>query len=77
MRNEEILSVGGIVSAGYEFHHRATRMGYTRADEIGVPVPYKGRYGAGYVVPAGRHVKSNGRPSSQYEDIDYYIKKEN
>ena len=72
--DDETLTVERIKEMGFKFHHRATRMGYTRVADRGVPVPYEGRFGNGYVVPVGAHMKANGVKSSKYEDIDYYLK---
>jgi len=58
---------------GYRYHHTASRRGYTRVADIGTVMPYKGRFGTGYIMFLGKHYK-NGRSSTQFEDIAYYVK---
>ena len=71
---EKKMTVEEIVKQGYHCDHIACRKGYTRVAERGIGQPYKGRFGTGYVVALGCHQKGNGKASSQYEDIAYYIK---
>lgn len=71
---EKRMTVEEIVKQGYHYDHIACRKGYTRVAERGIGQPYKGRFGTGYVVALGCHQKGNGKASSQYEDIAYYIK---
>ena len=71
---EKVMTIDEILKQGYHYDHTATRMGYTRVAERGVGKPYKGRFGVGYIVPIGTHHKANGKPSSKYEDIAYYVK---
>jgi len=68
------MTVAEIEKQGCHYDHTACRIGYTRVAERGVGVPYNGRFGIGYVVPLGAHRKANGKPSSKYEDIAYYVK---
>lgn len=71
---KERMTIEEIERQGYHYDHTACHRGYTRVSERGVGVPYEGRFGVGYVVPLGVHRKANGKPSSQYEDIAYYVK---
>lgn len=71
---EKVMTVDEILAQGYHYDHTATRKGYTRVAERGIGSPYKGRFGVGYIVPIGRYCKANGKPSSQYERIEYYVK---
>ena len=57
----------------YYLHHKASRRGYTRVADIGKIIPYKGRFGTGYIMLLGQHFR-NGKYSTQYEDIAYYVK---
>ena len=68
-----INTIHDLKNQGYAYHHTACRRGYTRVLECGIPQPYKGKFGVGYIVPMGRHAV-NGRLSTQYEDIAYYVK---
>ena len=68
------MTIEDIERDGYRLHHAATRKGYTRVAERGVPVPYSGRFGTGYIVPFGP-VDKGGKESTQYESIGYYIKR--
>lgn len=74
MEMEKTMTVEEIEKQGYHYDHMASRMGYTRVAERGIGVPYNGRFGIGYVVPLGPHRKANGKQSSKYEDIAYYVK---
>ena len=67
-------SIQDLKSNGYHLHHNGNRMGYTRVADRGIPVPYKGRFGEGYIVPIGPMVKANGVNSSKYEIIQYWVK---
>lgn len=55
---------------GYQFHHHASRRGYTKAADIGRVEKYNGKFGDGYKVYFGR---LNG--STWYTKFAYYIKK--
>lgn len=68
------MTVEEIEKNGYRFHHSAVRKRYTRVAERNVPRPYNGRFGIGYIVSLGPVVR-DGKASTQYEDIAYYIKK--
>lgn len=60
---------------GYELHHTACRRGYIRADELGTVLPYKGRFGEGYIRLIGMHYHFGScKPSTMYEDIEYWVK---
>lgn len=71
---EKTMTIEEIKKQGYHYDHTASRKGYTRVAERGIGVPYKGRFGVGYVVSMGPIQRSNGKPSSQYEYIAYYVK---
>ena len=74
VKMEKVMTVDEILAQGYHYDHTATRKGYTRVAERGIGSPYKGRFGTGYIVPVGRYCKANGKASSQYERIEYYVK---
>ena len=55
-------------SPEYYYHHRASRRGYISRKCEGKIEPYNGRFGEGYIIVTPR------RDTTQYVDIDYYIK---
>lgn len=68
------MTINDIENAGYRSHHSAVRKNYTRVAERNIPRPYNGRFGTGYVVSLGPVIR-DGKASTQYEGIAYYIKK--
>lgn len=54
---------------GYKYHHSASCRGYVRVADRGTCVPYKGKYGTGYICSNGKH-----NNSTMYMSISYYIK---
>ena len=63
-----------IENAGYRYHHTAIHRGYTRVDERGIGVPYKGRFGEGYKVFLGQYISPWGKKSTMYQCVAYYVK---
>lgn len=63
------MSVAQLNKAGYLYHHSASERGYTRVSDIGLVIPYTGKYGQGYKRYIGCY-----RGSTQYTTIEYWIK---
>lgn len=53
-----------------KFHHRAVRRGYVSRKGDAVLKPYKGRFGAGYIMITPRW------DTTQYVTYSYYIKED-
>ena len=69
------MTVQEIEKEGYKYHHTASCRGYTRVEDRGTAVPYKGRFGVGYVVFLGPHYHFGScKGSTNYQDIAYYVK---
>lgn len=52
----------------YMFHHTSMRRGYVSRRSRGTVVPYKGRFGEGYMILTPR------RDTTRYMDAHYYIR---
>lgn len=63
------MSAEELEQAGYSYHHSAAEKGYTRVEDIGHIIPYKGRFGEGYK----RYIGS-WRGSTKYTTIEYWTK---
>ena len=63
------MSAEGLKQAGYSYHHSAAEKGYTRVEDIGHIIPYKGRFGMGYKRYIGAW-----RGSTKYTTIEYWTK---
>ena len=63
------MSAEELEQAGYSYHHSAAEKGYTRVEDIGHIIPYKGRFGMGYK----RYIGS-WRGSTKYTTIEYWTK---
>ena len=63
------MSAEELKQAGYSYHHSAAEKGYTRVEDIGHIIPYKGRFGMGYKRYIGAW-----RGSTKYTTIEYWIK---
>ena len=57
-----------LIDKGYNLHHVASCMGYTRVGDIGRVDTYSGKFGKGYKRYVGRH-----NNSTKYQDIEYWI----
>ena len=51
----------------YRYHHTASRRGYVSRRTAGIVLPYRGRYGTGYIVLTPRW------DTSTYVWCSYYI----
>jgi hypothetical protein len=63
-----------IETENLHFHHSATRRGYCRAEFIGAPELYEGRFGSGILVRRGNIKFNRYCRSNRYEVVDYYVK---
>lgn len=56
-----------LVDPAYRYYHTASRRGYVSRCTNGMVLPYRGRFGAGYIVLTPR------RDTSRYVWCSYYI----